>query len=554
MLVVVFFESNVKLIENPERLLLNSLPVISMGCLLLLLTGKFFFSLMVVASFTSFVYLANWLKLSNLGVPIIATDLMLFRQITGNVHLFKEYITHLNWFIAGTVLLSVSIFFFFCKEKKIKGRFKLRIRLPLILLFLVGTIGLTDKDFPLAGIYHAKTFPWKAWEQKNNVDNNGLIFSLVREASSIQFMGESIDYDLIDTFFQKHSELKDRISQVQIPETLPDIIVILAESMFDPGILKNIEPYQYLKQFGEIGKKGIYGDLLVPTYGGNTTRTEFEILTGISLENYPDHSYPYMSLITNAIGSLPKELKKLGYETIAIHPHNPSFWNRNTVYHHLQFDKFFSEKDFEKPRREGLYIADVEITDKLETLLDDRQPQFFFVITMENHGPWGDRSHIDEVRRQSIPVPQGLPEDAHREFQEYIYHIENAERLLSSVVDMIYRRSTPTLLLFFGDHLPILPKTYSNLEFDNELKSFQQKTPYVIVANFSIEKRNLNTSSEFLAGLVLDTAGIRTHPFFAINAYFREIAHENRPILTQNERKTLNAFQRAFFTNQEMSH
>ncbi len=550
-LIVGILESNIELVPYPVKLLLNIYPVILMGWLLLLLTGKFFLSLTIVTGFTSFVYFANWLKLTNLDVPIIATDFMLLPQIASNMHLFKEYITHLRFFIAGIVFLGGFIIFTFYKEKTIERRFRLNQRLPLILLFLCCFLGLTNKDFPVTNFYHAKSIPWKSWEQKKNVENNGLIFSLVREASSMHFIGESVDHDLIAQFFQNHPEIRNQISQVKTPKSLPDIIVFLAESMFDPGILQNIGRYEYLKTLRAIGEKGIQGDLSVPTYGGNTTRTEFEVLTGISLSNYPDHSYPYMSLITNAIGSLPKELKRLGYETIAIHPHSPTFWNRKTVYHHLKFDDFISEKDFVNPDREGLYIADIEIAKKLANLLDDNKPQFFFIITMENHGPWGNRTNIDEIRRQSIAVPQVLPRDAHREFQEFVYHNENTEKAVSTVIDMINMRSTPTLLLIFGDHLPVLPKTYSSLKFDNELKPFQQKTPYIITANFPVKIRSLNTSSEFLASLILDTAGIRSNPFFIINSFFRELAYQNGSRLTEVQRRTLNAFQCAFFNNEE---
>lgn len=532
--------------------MLNVFPILLMGWFLLLLTGKFIFSLNIVIGFTMFVYFGNWLKINNLGVPIIATDFMLFPQIAGNMHLFKEYIEHLMLFVLCVIVMGGFIIFSFYKEKKIARQFRLNRRLILIVLIFFCSMGLTNKNFPVTNFYHSKSIPWKAWEQKNNVDNNGLILSLVREASSMQFIDAPVDHDLITQFLQNNPEIKGQVTQVKTPEILPDIIVILAESMFDPGILKNIEPYEYLEKLRLIGEQGIQGDLSVPTYGGNTTRTEFEFFTGISLGNYPDHSYPYMSLITNAIGSLPKALKRLGYENIAVHPHNPTFWNRNVVYHHLLFDDFISEKDFLDPDREGLYVADIEIAKKLENLLEDNKPQFIFVITMENHGPWGNQKNIDKIRRQSIPVPPALSRDAHREFQEFVYHNNNTESAVSAVFDMIKMRSTPTLLLIFGDHLPILPKTYSSLEFDNELKPFQQKTPYVLTANFSVKKRNLNTSSEFLASLILDTAGINADPFFIVNSFFRELAYQNGLRLTEEQRRTLNAFQCAFFYNEEI--
>jgi len=236
-----------------------------------------------------------------------------------------------------------------------------------------------------------------------------LLACIIRDISTFDYVEKKPNYDLINSFITENPEVIKDQDGAKIKQKLPDIIVILSESMFDPGILNHIENYEYLNDFRKIMQKGYSGNLTVPTYGGLTIRIEFEFLTSISLKaNFPNHRYPYNSLITKPTTSLPRTFKALGYETIAIHPHKNTFWNRNAAFEHLGFDRFICSRDFKQPHHEGPYIADSELQKKIEALLDDNRPQFFFIISMENHGPWGNRPNLDEERRKSILVPWAL--------------------------------------------------------------------------------------------------------------------------------------------------
>ena len=74
----------------------------------------------------------------------------------------------------------------------------------------------------------------------------------------------------------------------------PDVILIQLESFLDPKNIKDMtfsdDPapiHTYLREKYSTGK------LSVPSFGGGTANTEFEVLTGINLDNFGAGEYPY---------------------------------------------------------------------------------------------------------------------------------------------------------------------------------------------------------------------------------------------------------------------
>ena len=100
-----------------------------------------------------------------------------------------------------------------------------------------------------------------------------------------------------------------------------------------------------LKFFRRLQQDGIRGDILVPSFGNGTANTEFEFLTGLSKEFLPDASVPYMQYINQNTNSIVRDLNKLGYKTVAIHPYWEYGYRRNLVYECFGFDNYISAED-----------------------------------------------------------------------------------------------------------------------------------------------------------------------------------------------------------------
>src|SRR4029079_14919915 len=117
-----------------------------------------------------------------------------------------------------------------------------------------------------------------------------------------------------------------------------------------------LEPDQVLPEFRRVAAMSRHGDLWVPTYGGGTIRTEFEVLTGIAMRYFPEVEYPYFRLTATALPSLPSVLAAHGYRTVAMHPHEREFWNRASALSHLGFDEFDAGEQFGDAPLSGWYV------------------------------------------------------------------------------------------------------------------------------------------------------------------------------------------------------
>ena len=503
-------------ISSPPRLqILNPLPLIAIALLLWVATKKFTFSLLVTCAITALLFYANASKLRILDESLITADLFLIPQVIFSYGLFADFLAVPTIVWIGVVASIALLALLALLEKPI---FKLAVlsRLVIGIPVLVLLWGLLQYGSKYQQWYEVPEDQWKPWDPRANAQNFGLVFSMVRDASALTVAPPSPDRPRAEAWLAAHSQQLNALTVGRGGS--PDIIVFLSEAFYDPGILKGVEPCDYIPHFCELAKRGTSGHLTTPANGGNTLRTEFEVLTGIGLEQFPAHKLPYFSLVTKKTPSLPWELAEIGYKTVAMHPYKRSFWNRNVAFPFLGFQEFLSEESFDNAVHSGYYIADVELNTKIVASLASGTPKFILATSMENHGPWGKRPNIDEQRVQSIAVPANLPAEFHREWREYIYHLQNADRALRELANEVLARKRYTVLLFFGDHLPAQSKIFAAMGYDTPNTTYGESTKYLIIDNKSPEPQVIDTDAEFLPGLLLDRAGFAPGKFFAANA------------------------------------
>lgn len=249
----------------------------------------------------------------------------------------------------------------------------------------------------------------------------------------------------------------------RIASTQPVIVAVQSESFFDPRrVFKGIRP-EVLEQFDIMkGESWLSGPLEVPAWGANTVRTEFAFLTGLGESQLGVHKFnPYrkLSVPTPTLASL---LKEEGYRTMCIHPYPASFYKRDKIYPLLGFDEFIDIDQFGGAQRSGPFVSDLAVAEKLAAILKDtaKQPIFLFVITMENHGPL----HLERVSQEDVdryhctPPPEGC-----EDLTVYLRHLVNAGKMVESLRRTLNSLSGDAWLIWFGDHVPIMPTVYSRL-------------------------------------------------------------------------------------------
>jgi phosphoglycerol transferase MdoB-like AlkP superfamily enzyme len=195
--------------------------------------------------------------------------------------------------------------------------------------------------------------------------------------------------------------------------------------------------------------------------GGNTMRTEFDVLTGQTAAAIGlDWRNPYHAFATAPVDSLAWTLKARGYRTLCIHPFDRRFFGRDRVMPNLGFDEFWGKEAFDGRVRDGRYIADREVARVTEGLLCGGDGLFLFVITVANHGPWTAPADAEGA----APGPCSREHGA-LQLLGFLEGLKRSDAMLARITAAMSRQSSPGLLAFFGDHLPSLPTPFAKLGF-----------------------------------------------------------------------------------------
>lgn len=498
----------------------NALPGLLLATLLLVLSRRPLLSFGIAFVLEALIYAVNALKVSNLNSPLMPADFRMLGQLRrGGFKLLGSYLPASPWpYLALAVALGIIVLAWRKEaplfERRTRGR-RLLCGTSLLLLFgtlLAGTPGWTK----IYGGQHLWLEPWSA---RATAEHSGLVSSLVmfhlHQGHARKKPDTAAARQLIE---RADPSLRERMQAAITPGERPDIVVVQSESFFDPSIVKGYENADLTPNLHRLAAEGESGALHVPTYGGGTIRTEFEVLTGLSLRYFDDLQFPYLQMNHKVVPSLVRTLRSHGYETIALHGNDPGFWNRNTAFRAIGFDRFVSRGSFPAhAAMDGQYMADSAMTDEIMAQLKDAgPPQFLFAISIEAHGPY-DVPPADAAQRDAIPVPESVTSKNKLELQNYLYHMQHADQELGRLAELLAHRERPTLLLFYGDHLPALTDTYNATGFVNGKDMLSQAGVWLLVdpRNPSAPKQE-SLASWMLPGRLLEQAGVRDDAYFAL--------------------------------------
>jgi len=467
--------------DNPWLLVANLLPALCVFVLWWGLTRRLLLGFLLTAGFIALLFVVNHNKLLHLGEPLIFSDVYLLPQIVSGWRLTHQY-ANIPMLVVGLVF-ALAVFYFLWRYEKPSLRWGVN-----LLILCVGAGGLVFIVIGKQGVqslYASLSSNTSPWNFASVAENKGLLSSLVTGARLTSLTRPSFDAHLIDQFVAAQGLRPER----GMAELKPDIILWLSESFFDTQVVNSVEPCHTWPLFCELQSQGLTAQMQVSTYAGNTTRTEFEVLTGVPFKFLVGQDYPYISAVNSYTHSLAWALQNQGYKTIAVHPHNRIYWQRHRALPLLGFQAFEGEETFRGAKRSGYYIADKYLTERTKAhLTAAADPTFLLAISMENHGPWGTgtRGNMDKERLAAITAPDGLSDEAALAWREYAYHGETAMQALAELYAFAQERERPTLIVFFGDHLPGLGEVFEQLGFKNGQSAPHQKLPVIALANYPL--------------------------------------------------------------------
>lgn len=510
-----------RLLDQPRFPLANAWPGLLLAGVLLMLSRRLLLSFGLVFLLQSVLYGVNALKVDNLGTPLLPADFQMVGQLSkGGMHLLSGYLPHSPWPYLGLLAGLALVIALWRFEPPLLPRRTGGKRLVAGCVMAAALASLLLGVTAWERIYNSRVLWLEPWSATSTTTHSGLVSSLIMFDMHYGHGKKKPDLALAKQLIGDYSHpLRQRLQQPSTPTAeLPDIVVVQSESFFDPTIMKGYENSQFTPNLRRLAQRGTSGELHVPTFGGGTIRTEFEVLTGLSLRYFDNLQFPYLQLAHHTVPSLVRVLNEHGYDTIALHGNDPAFWNRSAAFTALGFDRFVSRTSFPADAPlDGKYMADSAMTDEiLRQLKDSGPPQFIFAISIEAHGPYDiEPSHTAE--RDAIPVPAGIVGQDKLELQTYLYHIGHADAELGRLVKQLAARSRPSLVLFYGDHLPALSNSYQVTGFVDGRNMLSQAGVWLMVdPQHPIKPVQLETASWLLPGTLLQQAGIHNDPYFAL--------------------------------------
>ena len=443
--------------RTARPVLLHIATVTWLFILFLSLWGRAWFALVCTVALLGLLVAVNNAKFKALREPVVFSDLALFAQSIRHPRLYFPY---LSWLQLLAVVPAVALFALtFWLDSALNQISDVVLGLVWIALFLVQ-------------LWLARGMKVAINPERDQAQHgffcvfvtyllNGLS---LREIRHVQAQLSASPY----------ANISIRTSDKSGPEKAdaPDVVVVQSESFFDirkaglsiaPGLLEH---------FDALKKSGICsGTLAVPAWGANTMRTEHAFLSGLPNVALRYASfYPY-AFVTGATPAMPHAFQSQAYRCTAVHPYSSEFFLRHKVFPRLGFDEFVDEANFADAAHEGPYISDAAVTDWVIKRLNQPadQPQFLFVITMENHGPL----HLEKATAIEADALYQRPNgQAIDDLTVYLRHVANADKMLGQLQNFLAHRQRKTLLCFYGDHVPGMGHVYDTLNANPQNSDF----------------------------------------------------------------------------------
>lgn len=291
-------------------------------------------------------------------------------------------------------------------------------------------------------------------------------------------------------------------AQTAVSAEKPNIVFVQLESLFDPtrvrGLRFSRDPLPNLRALREMYPSGL---LTVPSVGAGTANTEFEILTGMSLDYFGPGEYPYETVLRDrTCESVAYDLKALGYGTHVIHDNKATFYSRHQVFPNLGFDSFTSIEYMQYPTYNPIGWCDDSVLSGqiLDALISTEGPDLVYTISVQGHGKY-PREALDYDNHVAV---WGMEEENRIPFRYYVNQIYEMDEFVMELIRALESYAEPTILVLYGDHLPNFEFLYDRMK---EGDCFQ--TEYVIWSNIPLQAADEDLYAYQLTAHVLGLTG-----------------------------------------------
>lgn len=483
------FSSTIEFITNYPYMFITNFTIVLFVTSIAFLFRKRRFVLTLMSFLLILGYFANAMVNSFRGTPVTWAD---FSSIKDGLSIVTNYLSVSKMIIMAIVLVIAGVAFYFgWKMDKSNDNYKK------VFTYAGCTIAISGIMMMGMWKYVNNSYPDHEvnWDIKINCENNGFLYSLISSKPAKLTAPAGYNEELISAVVGDNSAT----ASTSISDVKPNVMLVQMESFLDvsrlEGINYEINPLENYKKLHSENSNGLLG---VPTFGGGTVRTEFEMLTGLDIDYLPPGEIPNNSLLkTNTIETLAHILRGNDYEATVMHNYIGNFYDRDIVYANLGFDTFVPYEYMSDVKYNGYYPADDTNLQVVNQILDKEGSQFIYNIGVEGHGPYDTK---DRENTYGISGENLTNQDINQ-LNNYFDAIKGEDKYVADLIKMIEEKNEPTVVVFYSDHLPMLDVVDNEKVFNKDEK---RMSDYFIWDNIGLEKKELNLEAYHMSAYVLD--------------------------------------------------
>ena len=159
-----------------------------------------------------------------------------------------------------------------------------------------------------------------------------------------------------------------------------------------------------------------------------------------------------------------------------------------------------------KTTPKGWATDDILVPNIMESLDTTDGTDFVCTISVQGHGDYPTEPTLENPE---INVTGVEDEGKRNAWEYYVNEVHEMDKFVGQLIDAIEQRGEPTVIVFYGDHLPTL-----GLEAKDLKGKYLYNTNYVIWDNIGLEKKDGNIAAYQIMAEVFDRLDIHTGTIF----------------------------------------
>ena len=477
------------LIKKPNILLFNIIICTILFAVIFLIFKKSYLSMTIHGGILYILSCIEYFKYKTSGSHLVISDLLMTKNLSDVGKFASLKITYP--LILNFIILVLYIFLTYKNNLNLNFSLKKRICSCALISLLITVMLATSISSRIFSIFEIETTAaTNILESNEQFSDIGFLPYLAKTTSEnlmdIVDPPENYSYDSIKNLLTNNDT---STSSETTYENTPNVIFIMSESFSDFRVFDSLDiDSDIYSGFDSVGSEGYVGSCVVPTFGGYTTRTEFELLTGLPTYAINTPSVPQNLLKKqDIIDTIPSYFKSLGYSTSYIHPFSKTFYDRDTLYTEYGFDElYFDDSMTVETENFRRYISDESVFNQIKSVLQSNEsPSYIFATTMQNHQPYYDET------------AEGADQLSY-----YLAGIKETSNQLREFTNWLKDFDEDVLLVFVGDHFPFFTPdddVYDRLGVSDDNAELIYNQKYILWNNYdsTIFNKDMDTISAF---------------------------------------------------------